>query len=203
MPELPEPLRGQSFAMVNGVLDLPADEAAEVLAPLRALGPAIDTFTTMPVDQLSLVNMDPPGPVPGRGDGFVLREMTDETIEWVMAVAGPGVASPLLAVDFRQLGGASGRPTADGGAVSALPGAFLAYVVGIAPTPDAARAVESAVRAVRAAMATWSGDRDYLNFRESDCAAERFWDAETLERLRAAAATYDPSTVITSNHPLG
>ena len=202
MEELPEFLRGQSFAVVGGAIDLPAEQAAEVLAPLRALGPAIDTFATMPVEQLSTVHMDPPGPVPGCGDGFVLHELADDTIDWLMAVAGPTVQTPLLAIDLRQLGGAASRPAADGGAVSALPGEFLVYVVGIAPTPEAKRAVESAVRAVRASLATWMSDRDYLNFRENDVAAERFWDADTLRRLREVAKAYDPSAVITSNHPL-
>ena len=202
MDELPPFLRGRSFAVIGGAVDLPAEQAAEVLAPLRALGPAIDTFATMPVEQLSSVHMDPPAPVPGCGDGFILREMTDETIDWLMAVAGPGVETPLLAVDLRQLGGAAGRAVADGGAVSALPGEFLVFAVGIAPTPEAKRGVESAVRAVRASLATWMSDRDYLNFRESDVAPERFWDADTLRRLGAVAKDYDPSRVITSNHPL-
>jgi hypothetical protein len=163
----------------------------------------MDTFATTAVSDLSAVHLDPPGPVPGCGDGFVLREMTDETIDWLMAVAGPGVQTPLLAVDFRHLGGAAGRPTPDGGAVSALPGAFLVFAVGIAPTPDARRGVLSAVRAVRASLAKWIGDRDYLNFREVEVAPERFWDDDVLARLRDVARSYDPSRVITSNHPLG
>ncbi len=66
IPDLPPHLSGQSF-VVEATCQLPADEVGTLLAPLRALGPAIDTFDTIPMTGLAQLHMDPPGPVPGRG----------------------------------------------------------------------------------------------------------------------------------------
>ena len=67
--------------------------------------------------------MDPPEPVPGAGDGMSLDDLTPETIDALVAVAGPGSGSPLLSVEFRQLGGAvaadSPEPRRASGAIDA------------------------------------------------------------------------------------
>ena len=49
LPELPPFLSGRSCVVVEAACQLSAAEADELLAPLRALGPAIDTFATIPV----------------------------------------------------------------------------------------------------------------------------------------------------------
>ena len=49
IPDLPPHLSGHSYVVVEAACQLPADEADELLAPLRALGPVIDTFDTIPV----------------------------------------------------------------------------------------------------------------------------------------------------------
>ena len=62
LEEIPAPVRGQSFVMVE--MAYLGDEAAasELLAPLRALGPVMDTFApATPADLLQL-HMDPPPP---------------------------------------------------------------------------------------------------------------------------------------------
>jgi len=164
LPELPEMLRGESFAVVDGAIDAPAADAERLLAPLRALGPAIDAL---------------------------------------LSLTGPGVQSPLLVVDLRHLGGAVSRPDPDGGAVSHLPGRFLAFAVGIAPTPRAAQAVEQAIGTLRTALAPWTIDRDYPNMREAAVPAARFYPPRTLSRLLAVQAAYDPDHVIRASHPLG
>ena len=67
--EVPEFLRGQNFVdRRGGVL---GDEAfgAEQMAPLRALGPAIDTFAMVPPVGIAELHMDPPRPCPYAGGG--------------------------------------------------------------------------------------------------------------------------------------
>ena len=73
IPDIPEPLRGGSFVVVEATSLL--DEAAtdELLRPLRELGPAMDTFATIPIERLSSLHMDPEHPVPGAADGMLLR----------------------------------------------------------------------------------------------------------------------------------
>ena len=64
LPDLPPFLSGQQLCAVDGAIDLPADAAAALLAPLRALGPTMDTFAVMPTAALGQIHLDPPGPVP-------------------------------------------------------------------------------------------------------------------------------------------
>jgi hypothetical protein len=202
MPELPDFLRGKSFVGVDGAIDASAEEAEWMLTPLRALKPAIDTFALMPAAALGMIHMDPPEPSPARGDGMILDELPAEAINALLDIAGPGVETPLLAVDLRHLGGAVGRPDPKGGAVNHLPGRFLLYAVGITPTPDAVGAVESHVAALKEALAPWSAKQDYLNFRDSTDAASRFYDQATIDRLTAVQLAHDPDQVIRANHPL-
>jgi hypothetical protein len=208
MPELPDALRGRSFVAIDGAIQPGADPAGlaawaeRLLAPLRALGPVMDTFAVMPAAALGQIHMDPPDPTPARGDGMILEDLPAEAIAALLALVGPGVDSPLLAVDLRHLGGAVGRPDPTGGAVNHLPGRFLLYAVGITPTPDAIRDVEGHIAALRGALAPWQADRDYLNFRDTAAPAQRFFDQQTIDRLLAVRNDHDPDGIIRSNHPV-
>ena len=202
LPDLPDFLRGQAFVGVDGAIDLPEEEAAEVLEPLRALGPAIDTFDVLPASQLGLVHMDPPQPVPALGDGLIVDDLPEAAIEALLAVVGPQADSALLAVDLRHLGGAAGRPAENGGAVDHLPGKFIVYAVGLLVDPALEPVLTAQVGAVRAALEPWTGERDYANFREAAAAPGRFWDEATLDRLRAIKQAYDPERTIRAAHEL-
>ena len=202
LPDLPDFLRGQTFAVVDGAIDREDAAAESLLAPLRALGPAIDTFQRMPVSWLGTIHMDPPGPVPAVGDGLIVADLPREAIDRVLALAGPSAESALLLADFRHLGGAVGRPDENGGAVDHLPGRFLVFATGIAPAPEVAAIVETHVRGLTSALAPWRHERDYLNFREVAANADRFYSAQTLDRLRAVKASFDQRGVIRSSHGL-
>ena len=200
MPDLPPFLSGQSFAVVEAACQLGEEEADALLAPLRALGPAIDTFATIPVETLNLLHMDPPGPVPGRGDGALLDGVTHEAIDALLAAAGPEVDSPLLSVELRHLGGMLAPDRMVGGATAGLPGSHLMFAVGITPFPEAVVAVEQAVTSVRAAVAPWEGGC-YLNFAETPREGDEvFFDSHA--RLRQVKWAYDPTDLFHSNHPV-
>jgi hypothetical protein len=203
LPELPDFLSGKSLVVIDGAIDAPADEAAAVLAPLRALGPTIDTFAEMSTAGLGMIHMDPPTPVPGVGDGMIIEELTDDAIEALLAVAGPGAESALLMVDLRQLGGAVGRPADGGGAVDHIPGQYLLFAGGMAVSPEVAAVVHRDLAALRAALAPWMSDRDYSNFREAAAPAGRFWTDDTLRQLRDVVDAVDPSRVIRPGHSVG
>jgi FAD/FMN-containing dehydrogenase len=203
LPELPDFLRGQSFAIVDGAIDLPDAAAQALLEPLRSLHPAIDTFARTPVAGLGAVHMDPPGPVPGVGDGALLAELNDGVIRTVMDAAGPGVHTALLAVDLRQLGGAVGVHVPGRGAVDHLPGRFLLYAVGIAPTPDAAATVRAEVGALLGRLAPWIERRAYSNFCESPRDPGTFYGIDDLERLREVKRRVDPHGMMRAAHPIG
>jgi FAD binding domain/Berberine and berberine like len=202
LPELPEPLRGQSFVVVEASCRLAAADADKLLAPLRALGPALDTFHPTPTVELGLLHMDPPGPVPAFGDGMLLTELPAEGIDAFVAVSGPDSGCPLLSVELRHLGGALTPGASDGGAVSGIDGAFALFAVGITPDPASGRAVRAGVDAVQTRMAPWSTGRVYLNFAERHKAPTAIFEAETYARLQRVKDEYDPADLIRSNHPV-
>lgn len=200
LPELPPMLSGRSLAVVEVVSTLDAAATAELLAGLRALGPVADTVAAMPTSRLAGLHMDPPGPVPGVGDGFVLTEVTGRTIEELMSVAGPGVDSPLLSVELRHIAGAAGAGAAGGpSAVDGWTGDYLGYAVGMAPSPEAAVVVRGAVDAVRAAVAPWLADHCLPNFRERAAEAGEVFGIGA-PRLARIKRSYDPSDLLQANH---
>jgi hypothetical protein len=203
LPELPPFLSGQSYVVVEAACQLDATEADELLAPLRALGPAIDTFATVPITGLSELHMDPPAPVPGKGDGALLGELTAEAVEAFTRVAGAESGSPLLSVEMRHLGGKLTPGAMEGGAVSSMDAQFALFAVGVAPTPEAAEVVESAVTAVQYAMGPWTTGGVYLNFAERPKSGRAlFGSFDTFQRLREVKTAYDAGDVIRSNHPV-
>ena len=196
LPDLPPFLSGQSLAVVELASTLDAAATAALLEPLRGLGPAIDTVTTTPVTELSLLHMDPPGPVPGVGDGVLLADVTPETLDAFLAVAGPGVETPLLSLELRLLGGALTPGRVRGGAVDGLDAGYLCFGVAVLPDPALAPAVEGAVQGAMAALAPWHAARSFLNFAESPHDGASLFGDQTLARLRRVKADYDPADLI-------
>jgi hypothetical protein len=195
---VPEPLRGNSFALVEAVFIGPESEGAALIQPLRDLGPAMDTFAAVPPAALQHLHMDPPQPVPGIGDGMFLDALPAEAVDAIVANG----ALPLLSVEVRQLGGKLAEPSAANGAVGSIDAGFVMFAVGIAPTPEAAAAVDEAVDRAKAGLAPWQSQRTYFNFAERSVPADRLYPAETYRRLRRIRAAYDPTELFVANHPI-
>jgi len=202
IPDIPEPLRGGSFVVVEATSLLGEAATAELLRPLRDLGPAMDTFATIPVERLSSLHMDPEHPVPGAGDGMLLADFPEEAIDALVASAGAASGSPLLSVEVRHLGGALARPRAGHGAAGTIEAGFALFAVGMAMTPAMEAAVRAHIEVVHAAMAPWDAGRDYLNFTERRERGERLFGALTYRRLQTVKAKVDPEDVFRSNHPV-
>jgi FAD/FMN-containing dehydrogenase len=202
IPAIPEPLRGGSFVVVEATSLL--DEAAtdELLRPLRELGPAMDTFATIPIERLSSLHMDPEHPVPGAGDGMLLRDFPEDAIDAIVAAAGAGSGSPLLSVEVRHLGGALGRMQPGHGALATIEAGFALFAVGMAMTPELGAAVRAHIEIVQAALASWDAGRDYLNFTERRERGERLFGSTTYRRLQTVKGKVDPEDVFRSNHPV-
>jgi FAD binding domain/Berberine and berberine like len=198
VPDVPEPLRGKSFVVVEAVFTGPEAEGAALTAPLRALGPAVDTFAAVAPQALPHLHMDPPKPVPGVGDGMFLDELPPAAIEAMVATATP----PLLSLEIRPLGGKLAEPSISHGAVGAIEAGFALCAVGIAPTPEIGEAIERAVDRVKDAFAPWESSRTYFNFAERGVDAERLYPAETYHRLRRVKTQYDAGELFVANHPI-
>lgn len=196
LPMVPEPLRGNSFALVEAVFSGPESEGAALIQPLRELGPAMDTFAAVPPTALQHLHMGPPRPVPGSGDGMFLDALPAEAIDAMVATSAP----PLLSFEIRQLGGKLAEPSAANGAVGSFDAKFVMFAVGITPTPEAAAAVDDALDRAKEALAPWGSPRTYFNFAERPVDPERLYPAETYRRLRKIRAAYDPSELFVATH---
>ena len=202
LEDIPEPLRGKSWVAIDGAYLGPEAEAVEVLAPLRALGPVMDMFAAIPPLALSHIHMDPEEPVPGLGDHFMMESLDDDAIAGIIELAGEGSGTPLLMFELRQLGGAFDRPAADGGAVSALSGAYAVFQAGMVMAPEMGAALEDVFEVTRERLAPYIGGRPYLNFAERPTEMEGVYGAATYARLQAIKADVDPDDVIRANHPI-
>jgi hypothetical protein len=201
-PNIPEPVRGRSFVVVEAAFLSDEAAGAELMKPLRELGPEMDTFATIPPPQLALVHNDPPEPVPGAGDGVLLDGWGDAAIDRLCEVAGAGSGTPLLSVEIRHLGGAAGRPDPEGGALDHLPAHFAVFAVGIAPTPEVKANVMAAVDQMKEALAEGTSQSTYLNFCEVPTDRARMFTPEAYARLCEVKRAYDPDDVFQANHPI-
>jgi FAD/FMN-containing dehydrogenase len=202
LPALPDHLRGRSFVAIEAASLLGPDASDELLRPLRALGPEMDTFAAIPVQQLQRLHMDPEQPVPGAGDGMILSDVNDAAIDALVQTAGAGAHSPLLSVELRHAGGALARKVPGGGAVSSVDGRFVLFAVGMAPTPEAGAAVEAHVELVQNALSHWDSGRAFGNLSTKRERGERLFGDVTYRRLQTVKAAVDPDDVFRSNHPV-
>ena len=150
--EVPEPMRGRSFAIVHAYSLGTEAEGIERLAALRALGPEIDTVRMVPPVELSEMHMDPPDPLPYFGEHLVLRDVPAAAIDDFVAAAGPGSGSTLASVEIRHAGGALGRGGKGHGALDKLPGEFVYFGIGMASTSSRTRRHAATCTGSRAAF---------------------------------------------------
>jgi FAD/FMN-containing dehydrogenase len=194
--DIPEPVRGKSFVVVEAVFTGPESEGAELVAPLRALGPAMNTFAAAPAVSLPHLHMDPPKPVPGVGDGMFLDDLPAEAVDAVVATGVP----PLLSLEVRHLGGALAEPSASHGAVGSIDAGYAVFAVGFAMTPEMGAFVDEAVDRAKEALAPWEPERTYFNFAKRSVDSSRLYTPETYRRLRKVRAAYDPGELFLANH---
>ncbi|WP_440101700.1 FAD-binding oxidoreductase [Streptosporangium sp. H16] len=200
IPQIPEPLRGRSFVAVQAACLLDPTVADPLFAPLRALGPELDTVSPTPITELGAMHMDPQEPTPIAGDGFQLAEFSPAALEALLRVVGPQADVPLLTVELRHLGGAlaPGRP--GGGAVSGMDAAFAVFSTGIVPDAGVEAAAHAVLDEMSDALAPWKAETAFRNFTERS--GPRFDRLETHIRLQRIKADYDPTDLIHANHPV-
>jgi FAD/FMN-containing dehydrogenase len=171
-----------------------ADAGADVLAPVRDCAPPLhDDVRVRPYAALGEIHRValPRGPVTEAQ--LLLDALPGQAIEALLAGAGPGSGSPQLLVELRQLGGAIARFPERASAFSHRDGAFSLVALGNGDEGSAAHAM-----ALLSALAPWSSGRGLATFGrdESPAALARVYSPETLRRLAALAAHYDPHRLL-------
>jgi hypothetical protein len=151
---------------------------------------------------LARLHMDPEQPTAGVGDGLTLAGLPAEAIDRVARVFAQPVASRLLSVELRQIGGEMARAGAGNGALAAVDAPYALFALGPGGTAEERFAVRAAVAAVTSAVAPWAARQMYLNLAETSRDPASFWSPEAYDRLRRIKAAVDPGNLILSNHPV-
>jgi FAD/FMN-containing dehydrogenase len=202
LPDIPEPLRGRSIVVLEAAFQGGRAEGDELIAPLRQLGPEIDTFAVMPASALTRLHQDPEDPVPALGNGSLLAEGPAEAIDAFVDAVGPDSGSTLLSAELRQIGGALARKVPGSGAIATLDGEYAMFAVGMAMTPEMAETTDADVRRIQSALEPWSTAHKYFNFSESSGDGDEQFDPETYRLLQEVKDRYDADEMIVSNHPI-
>jgi FAD/FMN-containing dehydrogenase len=199
IPDVPEPFRGASYAIVMAAFLGEEADGRELLKPLRDLGPEIDTFAMNPPIELGELAMDPPDPLPAASAHLLLGELPAASVDDLVATAGAGSGSPLTMVQLRHMGGALARKSPGAGARATLPGEVSLFTLGVTPDEPTTAAVKEYLGALETTLRKHRAG-EYPNFVEEPADASAFFDAETWARLRAVKAEYDPYDLFRGNH---
>jgi FAD/FMN-containing dehydrogenase len=200
LPDLPPFLSGRAVIVVDGAIVADDMRAAELLAPLRALAPEMDTFGRMPAAGLAQVHMDPPVPSPAVGDHVMLGDLDDGGLAALLSVAGRDAGDAPLSVELRHLGGAVAE--SHDAAVPSLDGEYALFVVDLVPAPHLMAPASVRVGVVAEAVRGWERGAPYLNFLDHAADTSTAYSVETAERLRRVRAIYDPACTWVAAHPL-
>ncbi len=159
---VPAALHGRRLAIIDGAVLGDDDSAAEVLAPLRALRPELDTVRRVPAATLPRLHLDPEGPTPAYASSRLVADLPDAAIDAVVDAVGPESGTSLTVAELRQLGGALSRPDRTGGALSSLDGRFLALGLGLGAGQDTEAGQRADADRFLAALDPWASGWHYL-----------------------------------------
>ncbi|MGW1406165.1 FAD-binding oxidoreductase [Streptomyces sp. NPDC002403] len=194
LPQLPEALRGRYVVSVRVAYTGGAAEGERLVAPLRAIGPALaDSLREMPYTDSHTIHSDPPFPHAYYGDSVVLGALDGSSAGRVLELAGPK-APMMTVVQINHLGGAlAARPAVDN-AVPYREAGFLVRLLSPLDGTDVAsvRALYAEVAEVLAPAAL--GRSLNFSFGGGD-RTEGFHDARTRQRLAGLVSRHDPASL--------
>ncbi len=197
LPGVPEPLAGRLTVAVRYAALGDFAEAERILAPMRAVAPALmDTVGVLPYAAIGAVHADPVDPMPVHEDHTLLHSFGPAAVEALLAVAGPGSESVQAIVEVRHLGGALAREPRHRSALRHRDAAFALTTIG-ALMPEIAEVVPVHAAAVMRALGRWSTGGQLPNFAPSTDPqrAARVYTEDARHWLAALAERYDPAGV--------
>ncbi|GAS93132.1 FAD linked oxidase domain-containing protein [Mycolicibacterium canariasense] len=198
LPGVPEPLAGRLTVAVRYAALDDFEEAATLLEPLRAVAtPILDTVGVLPYAAIGAVHADPVDPMPVHEDQTLLRELTSEAVDILLAAAGPGSASVQTIVEIRMLGGAYARQAEHSSAFCHRNAAYAVTTIGV-PAGATSGLVAAQAGALMRALAPWSTGGLLPNFAPSADPRRmaRVYDEQTRGWLADLADRYDPEGVL-------
>ncbi|MCU1595866.1 MAG: linked oxidase domain protein [Frankiales bacterium] len=200
IPEVPAELRGRRLVVIDGAVVGEDAAADDVLAPLRAARPELDTFARVPASSLSRMHLEPEGPAPGYAKSSPLRELPPAAVDALLSHVGPDSGSTLTVAELRQLGGAVGRADPRGGVLDRLDGQFLALGIGLAADPVAyAEHIAQAGRLLEA-LSPWATGSAYLPMLDESVESRTGFPSESWSRLQQVRSQADPRGLLVAQH---
>lgn len=196
----PATLRGRRLAIIDGAFLGDDAHVAEILAPLRALTPELDTLARVPASSLVRLHLDPEGPTPAYVSSTLVSQLPDAAVAAVVDAAGPRSGTGLAMTELRQLGGALSRPDPAGGALSALDGNFLALGLGLGGDPATWPRLRADAARFLAALEPWATGRQYLPMLDDRTDTRKAFAPEVQARLSAIRRTVDPHGLFIAQH---
>ncbi|MFH8606389.1 FAD-binding oxidoreductase [Streptomyces sp. NPDC018029] len=200
LPQLPPHLKGRYLLLIRVASTGSAADGERLVAPLREIGPTVsDTLREMPYAESPSIHGDPDFPHAFYGDNVLLSELDVDAAADVLALAGPGAAT-MHVLQLNHLGGALARP-----ARNAVPYREAGWLLRLLSPLDgtdveAQRKVHAEAFGLLAPQ-TLGRSLNFV-FGGND-RPEGLYDPETLKRLAALKATYDPANLFRRNHNVG
>lgn len=197
LEDVPEPLRGRSFAIVRGAWSGDVAGGEALVDQWRAWrAPEFDMWGEMPFSAADTISNDPVDPLPALVTTEWTNDLTDDVIDTLITTASPAPGQPpLLAfAEVRHAGGAVRELAATAANRVGRQDEFLLELVGMIPAPEVAPALEALLVRARADLAPHVTGATYLNFTEGaergDRSASAF-GAEEAARLADLKRTFD------------
>jgi hypothetical protein len=179
------------------------DRGAEHIAPLRALGPAVDAVQPMPYCAVQSMLDGPEEPDVRAYYRFsFVDELTDAAVDTIVAAAdvAPSAKSSVLLQPF---GGAYGRVGAMDTALGHRDAEWGVQVLARWLEPERDTANRSWVRAFTDAMGRWARPAGFPNFiadADDPAGVRAAYGAERYARLVEVKDRWDPDNVFRLNH---
>jgi FAD/FMN-containing dehydrogenase len=201
---VPPPLRGQFAASLRIAYVGRADTGAALVKPLRSVAtPLLDAVAEQPYAAYPAIHSDPVDPLTAYERTGLLRELSADTVDALLAVAGPDAAFPVSMVEIRHLGGALARLPKAPNAISHREAAFTLFTAGVAAPADAA-AVRQAEAELLRRLDPWTTGGMYLNFMSADDASpdavRHAYRPGVYRRLQRLKRRVDPHNMFRLNH---
>ncbi|MBX3084764.1 MAG: FAD-binding oxidoreductase [Anaerolineae bacterium] len=207
LPGLPDFLRGQTFAMVRGCFTGSQARGEALLQFWREWHPPLlDDFKWMPFSQSDTISSDPVDPSPTKTTGAWLNDLSDETLDLLIAYAVPrsGVPTPLF-TEVRHAGGAIAKVSAYASAFTHRTTPFSMQLVGLVGSKEEKEAFLAYTDQLKHELGAHLSGGVYLNFLSGDEARQRTSDGytrEAFQRLKAIKAKYDPDNMFSHSYQI-
>jgi len=193
IPQVPDFLRGKSFAIVRGCYTGAIEKGAELLQWWRDWqAPIVDDFKAIPFTMADTISNDPVDPSPAQVSSAWLREISDDMLD-VMLKYG-AAPSAFTVVEIRHAGGAIARVKPDANAYGNRTATHILEMIAITPSPEAHNFALDQIKEFKKALQPYSTGGVYINFLEG---AEKWeetkkaFSPENYQRLRVLKAKYD------------